>query len=208
MRQAERLERLRLLHEGPDLLPMPNGWDALSARMLAGAGFPSLGSSSAALAWSVGKEDGARKVCREDAIDHAVLLGEASGLPVNGDLEGGFGDAPGDCAATVEASVSHGLAGLSIEDTTADPARPIHHFDRAVGRMCAPAASAKDARNSPAGLTCFFEPQATSTRRSGGCGPRRGRSRRPVCARAAASGAGRGRRSSLVDEAGQRALVA
>jgi 2-methylisocitrate lyase-like PEP mutase family enzyme len=56
----------------------------------------------------------------------------ASGLPVNGDLEDGFGPSPEDCAATVEAAIAGGLAGLGIEDTTADPAAPLHDFDAAV----------------------------------------------------------------------------
>jgi 2-methylisocitrate lyase-like PEP mutase family enzyme len=56
-------------------------------------------------------------------------------LPVNGDLEDGFGPDPEDCAATVRAAIDGGLAGLGIEDTTADPARPIHDYDRAVARV-------------------------------------------------------------------------
>ena len=64
------------------------------------------------------------------------------GLPVNGDLEDGFGPAPEDCALTVRASIAAGLAGLGIEDTTADPQRPIHDFDAAVARVSAAASEA------------------------------------------------------------------
>jgi len=62
---------------------------------------------------------------------------------VNGDLEGGFGPDPADCAETVEAAIAGGLAGVGIEDTTADPARPIHDFDHAVARIRAAAAAAR-----------------------------------------------------------------
>ena len=73
---------------------------------------------------------------------HAAMIARLSGLPVNGDLEDGFGPAPEDCVATVEASIAAGLAGLGIEDTTADPARPIHDFDHAVARIAAAAKAA------------------------------------------------------------------
>jgi 2-methylisocitrate lyase-like PEP mutase family enzyme len=68
-------------------------------------------------------------------LENAVLIGKISGLPVNGDTEDGFGPAPADAVATVEAAIAAGLAGVAIEDTTADPSRPIHAFDDAVERV-------------------------------------------------------------------------
>ncbi len=141
--QVELYERFRALHERPDAFIMANAWDALSAALLAREGFEALGSSSAAIAFALGRQDGAHAVNREEAIANAVLLGTASGLPVNGDLEDGFGPDPQDCVATVEAAIAAGLAGLGIEDTTADPANPIHDFDAAVARVAAAAKAAK-----------------------------------------------------------------
>lgn len=143
MSQAEAYERFHALHERPGAFIMPNAWDAASAALLAREGFEALGSSSAAIAFALGRQDGAHAVSREDAIGNAVLLGAASGLPVNGDLEDGFGPDPADCVATVEASIAAGLAGLGIEDTTANPAHPIHGFDAAVARVAAAAKAAK-----------------------------------------------------------------
>ncbi len=136
-------ERFRALHEGPGALVMPNAWDGASATLLARAGFAALGSTSLGLAFSLGRQDGRHAVSRDDAIEHAALLASVSGLPVNGDLEDGFGPAPEDCVATVRAAIGAGLAGLGIEDTTADPARPIHDFDAAVARMRAAAGAAR-----------------------------------------------------------------
>lgn len=128
-------ERFRALHERPGAFVMPNAWDGASAALLAHAGFEALGSSSLAIAFALGRRDGAAAVSRAEAIDNAVLLGRIGGVPVNGDLEDGYGADPEACAATVEAAIAAGLGGLGIEDTTADPARPIHDFDAAVARM-------------------------------------------------------------------------
>ena len=135
-------EIFRALHERASAFVMPNAWDGGSAALLRRAGFEALGSTSLGFALSLGRQDGCHAVSREEAIAHAALLARVSGLPVNGDLEDGFGPAPEDCALTVRASIAAGLAGLGIEDTTADPQRPIHDFDAAVERVRAAAREA------------------------------------------------------------------
>ncbi|WP_375286403.1 isocitrate lyase/phosphoenolpyruvate mutase family protein [Sphingomonas sp.] len=144
MNQAEAYRRFRTLHEERRPFIMPNAWDAASAIVLKQAGFEALGTSSAAIAWALGRQDGVRAVTRAEAIANGALIGTASGLPVNGDLEDGFGATPEDCVATVEAAIAGGLAGLGIEDTTADAADPIHGLDHAVTRVRAAAKAAQD----------------------------------------------------------------
>ncbi len=122
---------------------MPNAWDGASAVLLAREGFPALGSTSLGLAFSLGRQDGRHAVSRDDAIAHAAFLSELTGLPVNGDLEDGFGPDEQDCVDTVRAAIDAGLAGLGIEDTTTDPSRPIHDFDAAVKRVAGAAAAAR-----------------------------------------------------------------
>jgi 2-methylisocitrate lyase-like PEP mutase family enzyme len=136
-------EAFRALHEGPGAFIMPNPWDGLSALLLKRAGFQALGSTSAGIAFALGRKDGRHAVSRIEAIANAALLGKLTDLPVNGDLEDGFGAQPEDCIATVRAAINAGLAGLGIEDTTADPAHPIHDFDRAVERVRKAAAAAQ-----------------------------------------------------------------
>ncbi|HWJ71402.1 MAG TPA: isocitrate lyase/phosphoenolpyruvate mutase family protein [Sphingobium sp.] len=143
MTQQEQYERFRALHMRAGAFIMPNAWDAMSAALLAREGFEAIGSTSIAIAFALGRRDGHHEVSRVDAIANAALLARASKLPINGDLEDGFGPAPEDCVATVEAAIAAGLAGLGIEDTTADPARPIHDFDHAVARVAAAAKAAK-----------------------------------------------------------------
>lgn len=143
MTQAEAHARFLALHRAPGCFVMANAWDAASAVVLREAGFAALGTSSAAIAHGLGRADGYHAVSRAEAVANGALLARASGLPVNGDLEDGFGPSPDDCAATVEAAIAGGLAGVGIEDTTADPAKPIHDFDQAVARIAAAAKAAK-----------------------------------------------------------------
>jgi len=93
---------------------LPNPWDLGSAKILASMGFPALATTSAGFANSLGLADGA--VTRDEAISHAALIGDATSLPVNGDLENGFGDEPEAVAKTIEGALAAGLAGCSIED--------------------------------------------------------------------------------------------
>ena len=136
-------ERFRALHDRPGIFVMPNAWDGASAVLLKRAGFEALGSSSLAIAFALGRQDGRHAVSRADAIANAALLSRLTGLPVNGDLEDGFGPDPDDCARTVEAAIAAGLAGVGIEDTTASAAHPIHDFDHAVARVRCAAQAAR-----------------------------------------------------------------
>lgn len=136
-------ERFRALHERREAFIMPNAWDGASAVILKRAGFEALGSTSLGLAFSLGRQDGRHAVSRDEAIAHAVLLSRLTDLPVNGDLEDGYGATPDDCAATVNAAADAGLAGLGIEDTTGDPGDPIHEFDAAVARVRGAARAAR-----------------------------------------------------------------
>lgn len=143
MSQSVAYEQFRALHERPGAFIMPNAWDGASAVLLKHAGFEALGSSSYAIAAALGRPDGFRAVSRADSVANAILLRDLTGLPVNGDLEDGYGPGPEDCVATVEAAIAGGLAGLGIEDTTANPDQPIHEFDAAVARVRAAARAAR-----------------------------------------------------------------
>src|SRR5581483_7528585 len=136
-------EAFRALHERPSAFVMPNAWDGASAVLLRRAGFEALGSTSLALALSLGRQDGMHAVSRDEAVAHAALLARVSTLPVNGDLEDGFGPSPEDCVLTINAAIAAGLAGIGIEDTTGDPQRPLHDFDDAVRRIGAAARAAR-----------------------------------------------------------------
>ena len=141
MGQPELYERFRALHAATFI--MPNPWDGTSALLLKQAGFQALGTSSAAIAFAMGRVDGTHAVSRKEHLDHAQLLGGLTGLPVNGDFEDGYGATPDDVARTVEAAIQAGLAGIGIEDTSGDPNQPIRDYDDAVARIAAAAKVAK-----------------------------------------------------------------
>jgi 2-methylisocitrate lyase-like PEP mutase family enzyme len=140
---SELYEAFLALHTRDGGLVMPNAWDGLSALMLADAGFEALGTSSAALAASLGRPDGRHAVSREEHLEHARLLMRVSGLPVNGDFEDGYGRTPGDVAATVNAAIESGLSGIGIEDTSGETDPPIRDFDDAVARVQAAVTAAR-----------------------------------------------------------------
>jgi 2-methylisocitrate lyase-like PEP mutase family enzyme len=135
----ELYERFLALHQKPHGFVMPNPWDAISALLLKEAGFEALGTSSAAIAASLGVIDGRHAISRDEHIANARLIGEITGLPINGDFEDGYGETPEDVGRTVRAAIEAGLAGIGIEDTSGHPDKPIRDFDEAVARIAAAA---------------------------------------------------------------------
>ena len=116
--QADRAERFLALHEGSELLLIPNPWDPGSAKLLASLGFKALATTSSGSAATLGRLDGSMAL--EEAIASAAAIVEATDLPVSADLENGFADDPAGVAATMRLALDAGLAGASIEDYTQD----------------------------------------------------------------------------------------
>jgi len=139
--QSGKASRFRDLHLKPGTFIMPNPWDGGSARILAGVGFPALATSSGACAGTLGRRDGA--VTREEALAHASVIAGATDLPVSGDLEKGFGDAPAIVAETIGLAAAAGLVGCSIEDATGEKDRPFYDLALATARIKAAADAAR-----------------------------------------------------------------
>ena len=112
---------------------IPNPWDAGTARVLASLGFPALATTSSGSAWSAGRAD--HDVALEQALTRIKIVADSVPVPVNADFEGGFATGPEDVAANVTRAIETGVAGLSIEDSTEDPANPLYDFDLAVERV-------------------------------------------------------------------------
>jgi len=136
----EKAARFRALHAGPAAFVIPNPWDVGSARILAGLGFQALATSSAASASALGRRDGG--LTRDEALAHARSIVDATDLPVSGDLEKGFGDAPELVAETIRLAAEVGLVGCTIEDATGNPDHPLYDVHLAVERIVAAAEAA------------------------------------------------------------------
>jgi 2-methylisocitrate lyase-like PEP mutase family enzyme len=133
--QLARATAFKALHERPGIFVIPNPWDAGSAKILTQLGFEALATTSAGLAFSLGKPDGEAAVSRDQSLENARAIVSATNLPVAADLENGYGDAPEACAETILQAAATGLVGGSIEDTTGHADDPIHPFDLAVERV-------------------------------------------------------------------------
>ena len=139
--QADKAAKFRALHEAPGAFVVANPWDAGSARMLAGLGFPALATSSGAKAGVLGKRDG--KVTREEALANAKMIVDATDLPVAADLEKGFGDGPDAAAETIRQAGAIGLVGGSIEDASGNKDKPIYDLKTATERVAAAVKAAR-----------------------------------------------------------------
>jgi 2-methylisocitrate lyase-like PEP mutase family enzyme len=129
---AEKRATFRKLH-AQGCFVIPNPWDVGSARYLQGLGFKALATTSAGFAFAQGLADGA--VPRAMMLAHFREIAAATDVPLNADFEGGFADAPEGVAESVKLCVETGVAGLSIEDSTSDPAVPLYDFELALARV-------------------------------------------------------------------------
>jgi 2-methylisocitrate lyase-like PEP mutase family enzyme len=150
---SARRAAFRRLHERGCFV-LPNPWDVGSARWLQHLGFPALATTSAGYAFSMGLPDGA--VPRAAVLRHIREIVEATDVPVNADFESGFAPDPAGVAESVRLCVDTGVAGLSIEDSTGDPAAPLHELSVAVERLKA-ARAAVDASGTGVVLTARAE---------------------------------------------------
>jgi methylisocitrate lyase len=130
----DRISEFHRLHSSGCFV-MPNPWDVGSARALEQMGFKALATTSAGLAWTLGRAD--NQITLDDALEHLRRVADAVSVPVNADFEGGFAVAPDEVAGNVERATETGIAGLSIEDSTGDEAQPLFEFGLAVERIAA-----------------------------------------------------------------------
>jgi len=132
MTHADRCRVFRQLHQ-TGCFVMPNPWDVGSTRLLARLAFPALATTSSGFAWTLGRLD--NHVSLAEALAHIRSIAKAVDVPVNADFEGGFAIEPDAVGTNVAAATGTGIAGLSIEDSTGEAARPLFDFPLAVERV-------------------------------------------------------------------------
>ncbi|MFK0106851.1 isocitrate lyase/phosphoenolpyruvate mutase family protein [Streptomyces sp. NPDC091217] len=117
---------------------LPNAWDAGSARVLESAGFPAVATTSAGVAFSLGRPDhdyGGDRVDRATMTARIREIAAGVRIPVSADLEDGFGESPETVAETISMTLAAGAAGGNIEDFTGDRSRPLYDPELAADRM-------------------------------------------------------------------------
>jgi len=129
---ADKRRRFHELHRSGCFV-IPNPWDAGSARYLQGLGFEALATTSSGFAWTQGAPDGG--MSRDAVLAHLRAMVAATDLPLNADFESGHAHDADGVAQSVRLAVETGVAGLSIEDSTSDIAKPLYDLDEAVARM-------------------------------------------------------------------------
>src|SRR5262249_25938285 len=134
--QKAKADRFHALHGRPGAFVIPNPWDAGTAVLLEGMGFEALATTSAGLAFSLGRRD-AGGVSRDEALANVRAIAAASSLPVSADLEHGYADDPKAAAETLVLAAGAGAVGGSLEDATGDRARPVYELSHAAERVAA-----------------------------------------------------------------------
>jgi 2-methylisocitrate lyase-like PEP mutase family enzyme len=146
---AEKRATFRTMHQ-TGCFVLPNPFDVGSAKALQHLGFKAIASTSAGFAWTLGKAD--NRITVDEVCDHLSALSAAVDIPLNADFEGGYAREPEGVGANVARAVTTGVAGLSIEDSTGDKAKPLYERSLAIARIKA-ARAAIDADNSGVLLT-------------------------------------------------------
>jgi 2-methylisocitrate lyase-like PEP mutase family enzyme len=111
MTQQEKCAHFRKLHLGPEILILPNAWDAATARIFEIAGFSAIGTTSAGVANSLGYRDGG-KTPRDEMLAVVARIARAVEVPVTADVESGYEDP----VATAKGVAAAGAVGMNLED--------------------------------------------------------------------------------------------
>ena len=125
-------EQLRELHQGPEVLVLPNAWDCASARIFEELGFPAIATTSAGVAFSLGYADG-QNIPGKEMLAAVARIARCVNVPVTADLEGGYGD----IAETAAALVESGAVGLNLEDILGHGPESLASIDEQVARIAA-----------------------------------------------------------------------
>lgn len=119
------------LHHGQGFV-LPNAWDPGSARILEQVGFPALATTSAGIAFALGRPDAS--LDGDTMLEHVAQIVASVAIPVSADLEAGYGASPDDVARTVALAAECGVVGANIEDQVGGE---LFEVDEAAARIAA-----------------------------------------------------------------------
>jgi 2-methylisocitrate lyase-like PEP mutase family enzyme len=124
LNQRRKAEAFRALHHSDRPLLLVNAWDIASARIVEEAGFPAVATTSAGIAFASGYPDG-QKIHPDRMFARIAQIASAVKVPVTGDVEAGYGDAPARASHTARKIIFGGAVGMNFEDATGDSEHPL-----------------------------------------------------------------------------------
>lgn len=147
--QRDRAQTFKDRHtnDGKGPLILPNSWDAASTILYEAAGFEAVGTSSAAIAASLGVPDG-EYLDRNEMLEVVERISNCVELPVSADIEAGYGTLEAEVKRTVSETIDAGAVGVNLEDGTDDQASPLLDPERHCAKIRA-AREAADEANVP-----------------------------------------------------------
>ena len=110
-----KLTEFKSLHQQKKPLLLGNVWDAHSAKLAEKAGFKALGSSSHAIAFAMGYEDG-ENISFEELFFVVKRIAESVKIPLSVDFEAGYSDDPSQVVEYVKKLEEIGVVGINLED--------------------------------------------------------------------------------------------
>jgi 2-methylisocitrate lyase-like PEP mutase family enzyme len=142
LEQARKAEAFRTMHSEGEVLLLPNVWDAASARIIEDAGYASIATTSAGIAFAQGFPDG-QKISSDRMMAAVASIAGTVKVPVTADVEAGYGREPEDAARTARKVIEAGAVGMNFEDATGDRADPLFDLQLQLERIRAIRESAK-----------------------------------------------------------------
>lgn len=109
-------EKFKDLHHSSGLFVLPNAWNAKSALLFQENKFPAVGTSSAAVATSLGYEDG-EEMPFSDYLFIIKRIASSVKVPLSVDIETGYGKSNEDIYTNILKLIDLGVAGINIEDS-------------------------------------------------------------------------------------------
>lgn len=122
--QREKADQFRRLHHDPQILILPNAWDAASAKVIERAGFGAVATTSAGVAASYGYPDG-EYIGRDEMLEAVERIARCVAVPVSADMEAGYGGKPEHAAETARLVIEAGAVGLNLEDGSRERDHPL-----------------------------------------------------------------------------------
>lgn len=141
--QQRQAGRLHELHHGGELLVLLNAWDAGSARVFEQSGCAAIGTTSAGIAYALGRPDG-EALTRAELADATARIARVLGVPLTADVESGYGATPAEVGETVAAVLEAGAVGINLEDAAAGGDGALRPLADQLARLHAARAAAQE----------------------------------------------------------------